>query len=276
MEERGYKVTYLDVDKYGNIKIDQLRRSITKDTKLISIQMLNSEIGALQNMKEIGSIAKKHDILFHSDAAQSFCKYDIDVDDMNIDLLTISGYKVGAPKGIAALYIRDTSRIQPIMFGSGDMFFPGTKPTALISSFGKSVEDFQFSKKKVIDNYNALVSELSKIEKVYINSRTPSHIVSIAIGGVLLNDVFKRMNEYSFSAGCSCLGQDKSNVIDAIDPEDKLPSCIVRISFSDKVEKDQLIDFARKLGQIVLQLRKEKSVGKGCQSVVDPLNNNIG
>lgn len=268
LETKGYKVTYVDTDKYGNVNLDQLRNSITNNTKLISIQMFNSEIGTLQNIKEIGNIAKKYNILFHSDAAQSFCKYDIDVDDMNIDLLTLSGYKIGSPKGIAALYIRDSSRLKPIMFGSGDRFFPGTKPTALIASFAKSVETFCFSKEKITHNYNTLVSELSKIEKIYFNSKTPSHVVSIAIEGVLLNDIFKRMNNYSFSAGCSCLGQDKSNVIAAIDPNDKLPSCIIRISFSDKTEEKLLIDFAKKLKQTIDQLRKEKNVGKGCQSVI--------
>ena len=272
LEERGYKVTYLDVDHYGKINLDQLRKSITKDTKLISIQMFNSEIGTLQNVEEIGKIAKERGVLFHTDAAQSFCKYDIDVKKMNIDLLTISGHKIGSPKGIAALYAKDISQLQPIMFGSGDDLSPGTKPTALICAFSKAVQNFHFDKKQVNRNFRTLTSELSKIEKLYINSATPSHVVSVSIDAVLLSDVILRMKNYSFSSGCSCLGQDKSNVIAAIDPEDKLPSCVVRISFSDKTNESQLILFAQKLKELVERLRKEKSVGKGCQSTSSVLD----
>jgi cysteine desulfurase len=270
LETQGYKVTYLDVDRHGNINLDQLRRSITKNTKLISIQTFNSEIGTVQNIKEIGNIVKKHNVLFHSDAAQSFCKYDIDV--KNLDLLTISGYKIGAPKGIAALYIKDISQLQPIMFGSGDELFPGTKATPLISAFSKAIEHFHFDKNQINRNFKTLTSELSKIEKIYINSATPSHVVSVSIDGVLLADVILRMKDYSFSSGCSCLGQNKSNVLEAIDPEDKLPSCTIRISFSDKITESQLILFARKLKEVVNQLRKEKSVGKGCQSTLHVLD----
>jgi cysteine desulfurase len=269
LEENGYTVTYIDVDRHGNVDLNQLRKSITKNTKLISIQMFNSEIGTIQNMKEIGKIAKENNVTFHSDAAQSFCKYDIDVDDMNIDLLTVSGHKIGAPQGIAALYVKDNQKLQPVMFGSGDTLFPGTKPSALICAFAKAVEMFSFNKEQIINNFIALTSELSKIEKIHINSSSPSHIVSISIEGVLLSDILERVNGYSFSAGCSCLGQDKSNVIEAIDPEDKLPSCSIRISFSDIITENQLIDFAKTMKVTVEQLRKEKNVEKHCQSSTD-------
>ncbi|MDR1235372.1 MAG: aminotransferase class V-fold PLP-dependent enzyme [Holosporaceae bacterium] len=269
LETLGYKVTYLDVDQYGNIDLNQLRECIRNDTKLISIQMFNSEIGTLQNMEAIGRIAKERGVLFHTDAAQSFCKYDIDVERTNIDLLTMSGHKIGSPKGIGALYVRDTEKLQPIIFGSGDVLFPGTKPTPLICAFAGAVKSFKIDRAKIKANFGSFVAELLKIEKIHINSSTPSHIVSVSIDGVLLKDLQERMEKYSFSAGCSCLGQDKSNVISAIDPENKLPSCTIRISFSDQMKEEQLINFARKLKSVVEQLRQEKKIGKGCQSMTD-------
>jgi cysteine desulfurase len=266
LESQGYTVTYLDVDRLGRVDIDKLYKGIQKNTQLITIQMFNSEIGTLQNVKAIGEIAKKRGIPFHSDAAQAFCRYDINVDELNVDLLTISGHKIGTPTGVAALYARDVSKLQPILFGSGERLFPGTKPTALIAALAVAVEHFQFDKTKIEKNYNALVSALLKIKDVYINSSSPSHVVSVSIGGVLLKDLLERIKDYSFSAGCSCLGQGKSNVLEAIDPDGLLPVCTIRLSFTDRVDETVLVKFAQKLEEVVRELRKEKDIGAGCPS----------
>ncbi len=262
LEKQGYKVTYLDVDNRGQIDLNHLRKSVRNDSKLISIQTLNSEIGVMQNIEEIGRIAHDNKILFHTDASQSFCKYDIDVS--NIDFMTVSGYKIGAPKGVAALYVKDASELQSVLFGSGDDVFPGTKSTALIASFAKAVEVSSWNLDVIYRNYQALVSEFSDFAGVYINSN-PSHIFSISVEGVLLADLLNSLEGYGFSAGCSCLGDEKSNVIDAIDPEKKLPPCTIRISFSDKTSESDLIDFAKKIKTIVEKLRLEKTIDNGCQ-----------
>lgn len=265
LEREGHRVTYLDVDEFGNVDLEQLVDSVSKDTKLISIQMFNSEIGTIQDMEEIGEIASELGVLFHSDASQAFGKYPIDVEKFHLDLLTISGYKIGAPKGIAALYVRNKSKIKPVIFGSGDELFPGTKPTALIAAFAKATEVYKLDMTRIIQNYNALSAEIQKINGIHINSDEPSHVFSVSIDGVLLTDVLERVGNYSFSAGCSCMGMEPSNVLEAIDPEGQIPSCTLRISFSDEVQPQQLIDFARRLKEVVEQLRKEKSVGQGCE-----------
>lgn len=271
LEKHGYTVTYLNVDSRGKVDLKQLQDSIRSNTKLISIQMLNSEIGVLQDLEAIGNIAREYGIVFHSDASQAFCKYPIDIDAMCVDLLTISGYKIGAPKGIAALYIRDSSKLQPIIFGSGDDFVPGSRSTPLICAFAKAVETFSCDLERLRENFNILKNELLKIgkesknERVYINSFEPSHILSISIEGVLLKDILARLKKFSFSAGCSCLGQDKSNVIDAIDPQKKLPGCTLRISFMDTTSPESLVVFAQKLKEVVEQLRKEKQIDVGCE-----------
>lgn len=264
LEKEGHEVTYLDVDEFGYVDLDQLEDSIKKNTKLVSIQMVNSEIGTLQDMEEIGDITSRRGVLFHSDASQAFGKYPIDVEKFHLDLLTVSGYKIGAPKGIAALYVRDRTKLKPVLFGSGCDLFPGTKPTALIASFAKAAEAYSLDMPKIVKNYNALHEEIQKIDDIHINSDEPSHVFSVSIGGVLLGDILERIGNYSFSAGCSCLGMEPSNVMEAIDPEGKIPTCTLRISFSDQVQPQQLIDFARHLKEVVEQLRKEKAVGPGC------------
>ena len=113
----GYEVTYLPCDKYGLIDPDDVRKSITKDTILISIIHGHNEVGTIEPIEEIGRIAKEHGILFHSDAVQSLGKIPVKVDDMGVDLLTISSHKIYGPKGVGALYVRKGTRIRPQVTG---------------------------------------------------------------------------------------------------------------------------------------------------------------
>ena len=233
---------------------------------MVSIQSFNSEIGTRQNVSAISKIIKNSgnkNILFHSDISQAFGKYPIDFS--VFDMTTFSGHKIGAPKGIAALYIKDRNKIVPIFFGSGDKLFPGSKPTALIAAFAKAVEVYKFNSKIIEKNFYTLKKEIEKIEDVYINSKKPSHVFSVSIKGVLLKDLINRLKKFSFSSGCSCLGQGESNVKEAIDPKEELPSTTLRISFSDKVSEQNLIDFAKNLKIEVEKLRNEKSVSNNCQ-----------
>lgn len=266
LEKSGYKVSYIGVDRYGNLNLEELKKSIRPTTRLVSIQSFNSEIGTRQDIAAISRIiknSKNKNILFHSDISQAFEKYPTDFS--VFDMATFSGYKIGAPKGIAALYIKDRKKITPIIFGSGDELFPGSKPTALIAAFAKAVEVYKFDPKIIERNFYTLKKEIEKIDEVYINSEEPSHVFSVSIKGVLLKDLINRIQKFSFSSGCSCLGQGESNVKEAIDPEEKLPSTTLRISFSDKVPAQNLIDFAKNLKIEVKKLRNEKSVSNNCQ-----------
>ena len=264
LEKSGYKVTYIDVDRYGNLNLEQLRKSIRPETRLVSIQSFNSEIGTRQDVAAIAEIVRSNPlVLFHSDISQAFGKYSTDFS--LFDLATFSGYKIGSPKGIAALYVKDRQKISPIFFGSGDKLFPGSKPTALIAAFAKAVEVYKLDSDIIEKNFSTLKREIEKIDGVYINSEKPSHVFSVSIKGVLLKDLVDRMEKFSFSSGCSCLGQGESNVKEAIDPEGKLPSTTLRISFSDKVPEKNLVNFAQSLKAEVEKLRKEKSVSDNCE-----------
>ncbi|MBZ4652818.1 MAG: cysteine desulfurase [Peptococcaceae bacterium] len=142
LEKQGYTVTVLPVDEYGIIKLEDLKKAITKETILITIMHANNEVGSIQPVAEIGKIAKEHGIIFHTDAVQSLGKIPVDVDKMNIDLLSGSGHKIYAPKGIGFLYIRRGVGLKPITFGGGQerRRRPGTENLPGIVGLGLAAE----------------------------------------------------------------------------------------------------------------------------------------
>ena len=141
-KERGYEVTYIDVDENGIIKLDELKKAIRPTTILISVMFANNEIGTIQPIKEIGAIAREHGILFHTDAVQAFGQIPIDVDELNIDMLSSSGHKLNGPKGIGFLYIRKGVKIRSFIHGGAQerKRRAGTENVPGIVGFGKAVE----------------------------------------------------------------------------------------------------------------------------------------
>ena len=142
LEKQGFKVTYLNVDQEGFVKLDELEKEITKNTILVSIIHGNNEIGTINNLDKIGEICKKNNILFHTDACQSFTKVDIDVKKTNIDLITINSHKIHGPKGVGALYIKKGTKIDAWQHGGGHEFNKrsGTENISGIVGFAKAVE----------------------------------------------------------------------------------------------------------------------------------------
>lgn len=141
-KERGYEVTYIDVDENGVIKLDELKKAIRPTTILISVMFANNEIGTIQPIKEIGAIAHEHGILFHTDAVQAFGQLPINVDEMNIDMLSASGHKLNGPKGIGFLYIRKGVKIRSFVHGGAQerKRRAGTENVPGIVGLGKAVE----------------------------------------------------------------------------------------------------------------------------------------
>jgi len=142
LEQQGFKVTYLDVDEYGMISLEELEKAITEKTILISIMFANNEIGTIQPVKEIGELAKKQGVLFHTDAVQAVGSLPIDVKEMNIDLLSMSAHKLYGPKGVGALYIRQGTKIDPLIAGGAQEKNKraGTENTPGIVGLGKAIE----------------------------------------------------------------------------------------------------------------------------------------
>ena len=142
LEQQGYEVTYLDVDENGLVKLDELKKAIRPDTILISIMFANNEIGTIEPIAEIGKSAKEHDILFHTDAVQALGQVPINVDEMNIEMLSTSGHKLNGPKGIGFLYIRKGVKIRSFVHGGAQerKRRAGTENVPGIVGFGKAVE----------------------------------------------------------------------------------------------------------------------------------------
>mgnify|MGYP002599214214 CR=1 FL=1 len=142
LEKRGAKITYVDVDENGIVKLDELEKAITPETILISVMFANNEIGSIQPIKEIGEIAHKHGVLFHTDAVQAFGQVPINVDEMNIDMLSSSGHKLNGPKGIGFLYIRKGVKIRSFIHGGAQerKRRAGTENVPGIVGYGKAVE----------------------------------------------------------------------------------------------------------------------------------------
>lgn len=142
LEKHGFAVTYLDVDENGKIRMEDLKAAIRPETILISVMFANNEIGTIQPIAEIGKLAKEKGIVFHTDAVQAMGHVPIDVEQMQIDLLSISGHKLGAPKGIGAIYIRTGIKVCPLIFGGAQekKMRAGTENIPGIVGLGKAVE----------------------------------------------------------------------------------------------------------------------------------------
>lgn len=142
LSSMGWDITYLPVDRNGKVNPGDIENAIRRDTVLITIMHANNEVGAIQPIKEIAGIANKNNIVFHSDAAQSVGKIDTDVKKLGIDLLTIAGHKLYAPKGIGALYIKQGTRIENLIYGAGQEngLRPGTENVVHIVALGKACE----------------------------------------------------------------------------------------------------------------------------------------
>ncbi|PKM89432.1 MAG: cysteine desulfurase NifS [Firmicutes bacterium HGW-Firmicutes-12] len=142
LEKKGFKVTLLPVDEYGIIRMDDLRKALTPETILITIMHANNEVGSIQPIEEIGTLAREKGIIFHTDAVQSLGKIPVDVRKMNIDLLTGSGHKIYGPKGVGFLYVKKGIKLEPLVFGGGqeNKYRAGTENIPGIVGLGKAME----------------------------------------------------------------------------------------------------------------------------------------
>ena len=217
LEERlGFKVTYLPVDGYGLVGPEEVKRAITRETILISIMHANNEVGTIEPIEEIGRIAREREILFHTDAAQSCGKIKVDVNQLNVDLLTIAGHKLYAPKGIGALYIRKGVMIDSFIHGAGQESGrrAGTENVPYMAGLGaaceiarKSLAGYQEDIKLLRDRLHGIIESGLGRDNIRLNGhpelRLPNTL-NISIRGVVGEGLLGRVPEIAASTGAAC------------------------------------------------------------------------
>ncbi len=270
LEKQGFSISYIPVDEKGIVKIEELEKAISKDTILISIMFANNEIGTVQPIEQIGQIAKKHNIVFHTDAVQAVGNMPIDVQVLGIDLLSISAHKFHGPKGIGALYVKSGIVFDKFMNGGHQERNKraGTENVASIVGMGKAIElanehlTENVSHMKVLrDDYFKQI--LEKIPYVQINgdreSRLPGNTnVSFRFiegEGLLLNLDLKGICASSGSA-CTSGSLDPSHVLLAIGLPHEIAHGSLRVTFSKDNTKEEVDRIVENIVEIVQRLRE--------------------
>ena len=261
LEQEGFKVTYLDVDEDGIIKLSDLENLLKEKKALVSIMHANNEIGVLQPIKEIGELCKKYNSIFHSDIAQSIGTQKIDVIDMNIDACSISAHKIYGPKGIGALYISNNIKntLRPLMSGGGQEMGlrSGTLSPALCVGIGEACKDISQNREKYVQHFKELKSALlsglitSKLEfdiNGSVEKRIPNNL-NIAIRGKVAEQLFNFIPHIALSSGSACTSGtiERSHVLSAMKLGDSRIDGSFRISAGRSTTRDEIKELINSL-----------------------------
>jgi cysteine desulfurase len=270
LEKNGFEVTYLEVDEYGMISLDDLKAAIKEETILITIMFANNEIGTIEPVKEIGAIAKENNIFFHTDAVQAFGHIPIDVEEMNIDMLSASAHKINGPKGVGMLYIKKGIRLENLIHGGAQerKMRAGTENVPGIMGFAKAVEiagktmDESIKKMTVLrDRFMKLIPE--RIDNAKLNGhpvkRLPGNVnfsFEFIEGESLL--LYLDMDGISGSSGSACTSGalDPSHVLMGIGLAHEIAHGSLRLSLSDFNTEEEVDYTVEKLVNVVDRLRQ--------------------
>ena len=269
LEKSGFKITYLNVNKDGIINLQELENSITKNTILISIMFANNEIGSIQPIKQIAKIAKQNNIVLHTDAVQAVGNVPIDVEELGIDMLSMSGHKINAPKGIGALFVRNGIEFEKFMNGGHQEKNKraGTENLAGIVGLGKACELARTNLryhieyiKRLRDYYHLLV--LNNINNVRINgsmeSRLPGNS-NISFLGVDSTALLLELDKKGIccSAGSACNSGEAvpSHVLTAIGLDSEISKSALRVTFGDNNSKEEVEYLVENIKKSVQKLR---------------------
>ncbi|MFR4382662.1 MAG: cysteine desulfurase family protein [Roseburia sp.] len=276
LEQNGYEITYLPVDDKGTVSLEQVRRAIRPDTILISVMMANNEIGTIEPIARIGMLARRYGICFHTDAVQAYGHIPIDVNRMNIDMMSASAHKFNGPKGTGFLYVRKKKRIPPFIHGGGQEsgVRAGTENVPGIVGMGKAAAMAMESLKERMEIETRMrdyliYSVLKQVPKVRLNgewnNRLPNNVdfcFDELEGGNLL--VMLDMDGICASAGsaCSSVEHEPSHVLTAIGVPPEIARGALRLTLNEKITAEQIDYVTACIKKNVTILRGQKETVK--------------
>jgi len=266
LEKQGAKVTYLDVDSEGFVNPQDVENAITDKTILVSVIHGNNEIGVIQDLEAIGKVCREKNVLFHTDACQSFTKVPIDVKKQNIDLMTINAQKIHGPKGVAALYIREGVGIVPLLHGGGHEFKlrSSTENVPGIVGFAKAVK---IAKHRDVKKMNKLrdyfINELLKIPNVKLNGPMEKRLcnnINVSFNNIEGEAIGSYLNAKgifgSTGSACSSKSLEPSHVLLALGLSLLEANSSIRLSISKYTTKEEIDYVLNELKEIVKKLRR--------------------
>jgi len=269
LEEEGFQVTYLPVDKEGIVDLQALKDSLTSETILVSVMHVNNEMGSIQPLEEIGKIVKEYDpnMLFHSDGVQGFGKLQIHPKKIGLDLYSVSAHKIHGPMGVGFLYKGEGTKILPISFGGGQQMGlrSGTDNAPGIAGLGLAskmiYENIEEKQKHLKGLKEYFIKEISKIEEVLIvGGKTVPHIISVAFKGVssevLLHALEEKKIYVSSGSACSTHGKKNRDMIQSLNLPSEYQGSVIRISMSEFTTKEEMDDILETLYNVVPVLRR--------------------
>ncbi len=283
LEQKGYEVTYLPVQKNGLIDLNALEAAITEKTALVSIMMVNNEIGVVQPVKEIGAICRKKGVFFHTDAAQAVGKIAVDVEDMNIDLLSISGHKLYGPKGVGALFVRRKPRVRVLaqMNGGGQErgMRSGTLSPALCAGLGEACaiaeKEMAADNERITGFYDHMLTTLqSELPEVFLNGDADHRYkgnLNLSFAYVEGESLLGHLKDIGLSSGSACTSAslEPSYVLRALGVSVELAHTSLRIGFGRFTTKEQ-VDYATKsIIEAVNRLRDLSPLWEMAQEGID-------
>ena len=274
LEKEGYKVVYLDVDESGHISVDQLRRELTPDTILVSIMAVNNEVGSIMPLKEIGEIVKDSNAYFHVDNVQGFGNIHVDVQDMNIDLLSTSAHKINGPKFLGFLYERDGIEVADLLLGGEQELKrrPGTENVPGIAGFGVAVREMNAIDKQELQqkysNFQKIILDALKDADVdfeingTLEGQVSHHVLNLWLKGVgtysALTNLDLAGDAVSGGSACTAGSLNPSHVLTAMYGADspRLAESI-RVSFGRYNTDEEVKKFANDLIEMCQRLNSK-------------------
>jgi cysteine desulfurase len=269
LEREGFEITYLDPDENGVISLDNIKKHVKDSTILLSIMHINNELGAVNDIEEIGKFTRENNIIFHVDAAQSTGKLPIDLSKLDVDLMSFSGHKTYGPKGIGALYVRRKPRIrlEALIHGGGHErgFRSGTLPTHQIVGMGEAfriaAEEMEKDNKKIAKLADLFWKEVSDIEEIYLNGSFKNkipNITNISFAYIEGESLIMALKDVAVSSGSACTSAslEPSYVLRALGRADELAHSSIRFSFGRFTTEKEVKMVAETTKRVVHQLRE--------------------